>query len=212
MVEHGSNYVCEKAVPTTTQAQPTCTFKTGTMILQQPVSHEQLAKLLKNGKTDLLDKFISNKTRRPFKAFLVWDAAAGKVAFAFEPRADGKTAPLRRGAATAAKPAKAPASKTTGKSAVSKAPKATKAAAAKKPRAPAVGTLKPSPALAAVIGEDLTTRPQALKKLWDYIKAQQLQDPADKRTIVADAKLRPVLGEDRVNMFALAGLIGKHVG
>ena len=212
VVEHGSNYVCEKAVPTTTQAQPTCTFKTGTMILQQPVSHEQLAKLLKNGKTDLLDKFISNKTRRPFKAFLVWDAAAGKVAFAFEPRADGKTAPLRRGAATAAKPAKAPASKTTGKSAVSKAPKATKAAAAKKPRAPAVGTLKPSPALAAVIGEDLTTRPQALKKLWDYIKAHQLQDPADKRTIVADAKLRPVLGEDRVNMFALAGLIGKHVG
>ena len=212
VVEHGSNYVCEKAVPTTTQPQPTCTFKTGTMILQQPVSHEQLAKLLKNGKTDLLDKFISNKTRRPFKAFLVWDAAAGKVAFAFEPRADGRAAKPRTSSAAPAKAKTAKASKAATQTSISKATKTTKTPVAKKPRAPAVGTLKPSAALAAVIGEDLTTRPQALKKLWDYIKAHQLQDPADKRMIVADAHLRPVLGEDRVNMFALAGLIGKHVG
>ena len=50
-----------------------------------------------------------------------------------------------------------------------------------------------------------------MKKIWDYIKAQNLQDPKDKRTIVADDKLRAVLGADSVNMFAIAGIIGKHV-
>ena len=91
VVEYGSNYVCEKAVPTLEQTTPTCKFKTGSIILQQPITHEQLAKLLETGKTDLLDKFISNRTRRAFKAFLVWDADAGKVGFEFEPRA-GKDA------------------------------------------------------------------------------------------------------------------------
>ena len=81
----------------------------------------------------------------------------------------------------------------------------------KKPRASAAGTLKPSAELAAVIGDELVSRPQAMKKIWDYIKAQNLQDPKDKRTIVADTKLRAVLGADSVNMFAIAGIIGKHV-
>jgi len=81
--EHGTNYVCEHAVG----AHTTCDFKSGKIILQQPVSHEQLAKLLKDGKTDLLDGFVSNKTRRKFKAFLTWNAKDGKVGFEFEPRA-----------------------------------------------------------------------------------------------------------------------------
>lgn len=238
VVEHGSSYVCEKAVPTVAHPTPSCKFKTGTIILQQPISHEQLAKLLVDGKTDLLDKFISNKTRRAFKAFLVWDASAGKVGFEFEPRAGGKGAPARRGAAAAA-PAKggkaargaaadadtgksasttrkaAPAKSGAGKASTTKAgagkTSATKATATKKPRASAAGTLKPSAELAAVIGDELVSRPQAMKKIWDYIKAQNLQDPKDKRTIVADTKLRAVLGADSVNMFAIAGIIGKHV-
>ena len=212
VVEHGSNYVCEKAVPTVQQVTPSCKFKTGTIILQQPITHEQLAKLLETGKTDLLDKFISNKTRRPFKAFLVWDAAAGKVGFEFEPR-PGKAGAARGTAATraaAAKPAKAVKS-AAAKPKVTKATKAAQPAAEKKKRAPAAGTLKPSAELAAVIGDELISRPQAMKKIWDYIKSHDLQDPKDKRTIVADDKLRPVLGADSVNMFALAGLIGKHV-
>ena len=94
---------------------------------------------------------------------------------------------------------------------MTKATKAAQPAAEKKKRAPAAGTLKPSAELAAVIGDDLISRPQAMKKIWDYIKSHDLQDPKDKRTIVADDKLRPVLGADSVNMFALAGLIGKHV-
>ena len=50
-----------------------------------------------------------------------------------------------------------------------------------------------------------------MKKLWDYIKAQNLQDPQDKRSIVADDKLRPVLGADRVGMFKLAGIVSGHL-
>ena len=89
--EHGTNYVCEHAVG----AHVTCDFKTGRIILQQPVSREQTSKLLASGKTDLLDGFVSNKTRRKFKAYLVYDDKGGKVGFEFEPRP-------ARGAATAA--------------------------------------------------------------------------------------------------------------
>ena len=212
--EHGSNYVCEKAVPTLQHPHPACTFKTGAVILQQPISHEQVHKLLTEGKTDLLDKFISNKTHRAFKAYLVWDAQAGKVAFAFEPRGDGSSAP-RRGAA-ARTPAKTAGAKPAAK-AGTKAPGKTTAKAAakpatpKKPRAATTGTLTPSPALAAVIGDAPTSRPQAIKKLWEYIKAHNLQDPKDKRTIVADDKLRAVLGADSIGMFKLAGIVGQHV-
>ena len=210
VVEYGSNYVCEKAVPTLEQTTPTCKFKTGSIILQQPITHEQLSKLLETGKTDLLDKFISNRTRRAFKAFLVWDAEAGKVGFEFEPRA-GKAGAARGSAAAKTTGAKATKAVKAVKSTAAKAPKAAKPAAEKKKRAPVAGTLKPSAELAAVIGDELISRPQAMKKIWDYIKTHNLQDPKDKRTIVADAKLRPVLGADSVNMFALAGLIGRHV-
>jgi DNA topoisomerase-3 len=50
-----------------------------------------------------------------------------------------------------------------------------------------------------------------MKLLWDYIKAQQLQDPQDKRTIRADAKLKPIFGADSVGMFKLAGIVGAHL-
>jgi len=76
----------------------------------------------------------------------------------------------------------------------------------------ACGSSDPSAALAAVIGAEPISRPQAIKKLWDYIKAHNLQDPKDKRTIVADEKLLAVLGQPRVGMFALTGLVGKHLG
>jgi len=81
--EHGSNYVCQNSVGPNT----TCDFKTGKIILTQPVSLAQVTKLLATGKTDLLDGFVSNRTKRKFKAFLAWDPKEGKVAFEFEPRA-----------------------------------------------------------------------------------------------------------------------------
>jgi len=83
--EHGKNYVCERTVPTLAQPTPTCDFKSGQIILQQPIAREQMEKLLSTGKTDLLDKFVSMRTRRAFKAMLAWDAAADKVNFEFAP-------------------------------------------------------------------------------------------------------------------------------
>jgi DNA topoisomerase-3 len=99
--EHGSNYVCSKAVPTAAQPTPSCTFKSGKIILQQPVEREQMTKLLATGKTDLLENFVSNKTRRKFKAFLAFDKKEGKVSFEFQPRA-AKAPPAKAGAAKTA--------------------------------------------------------------------------------------------------------------
>ena len=64
--ENGMNYVCEKAVGPVR----TCDFRSGAIILQQPVDKTQISRLLSVGKTELLPKFISKKTGRPFKAFL----------------------------------------------------------------------------------------------------------------------------------------------
>ncbi|MDR6764957.1 DNA topoisomerase-3 [Acidovorax delafieldii] len=204
--EHGSNYVCSKAVPTAAQPTPSCTFKSGKIILQQPVEREQMHKLLETGKTDLLDKFVSMRTRRNFKAHLAWDKEAGKVNFEFAP----SKFPPRPGAA--AKTAAAKAGKTT--AAAKKAPAkkaAAKSTAAKAPRKAAAGKA-PSAALAAVIGNEPVARPEAVKKMWEYIKAHNLQDPKDKRTIVADDKLRAVFGKDSAGMFELAGILGNHLG
>ncbi|MEY5100785.1 MAG: topoisomerase 3 [Pseudomonadota bacterium] len=107
---HGSNYVCSRAVPTLEQAVPSCDFKSGTTILQQEIAPEQMKKLLATGKTDLLEKFVSNKTKRAFKAYLAWDAAAGKVGFEFEPR-ESKYPPRKTAAAKKAPAKKAPARK-----------------------------------------------------------------------------------------------------
>jgi len=81
--EHGTSYVCEHSVG----AHVTCDFKSGKIILQQPVAREQMTKLLAEGKTELLENFVSNKTRRKFKARLAYDKKEGKVIFEFEPRA-----------------------------------------------------------------------------------------------------------------------------
>ena len=81
--EHGGSYVCEHAVG----AHITCDFKSGKIILQQPVPREEMTRLLASGKTVLLENFVSNKTRRKFKARLAYDKKEGKVIFEFEPRA-----------------------------------------------------------------------------------------------------------------------------
>ena len=207
----GKSYVCEKSVPTEAQAAPSCDFKSGQVILQQPVEPEQMHKLLQEGKTDVLDKFVSNRTRRTFKARLAWSADEGKVIFEFEPREGGRQYPPRKtSAATKSEAARARPAGAAAKKATKAATK--KAAAPKAEKTPRAGTLKPSPQLAAVIGDGPFGRGEVMKKLWDYIKAHNLQDPKDKRTIVADDKLRPILGADSVGMFKLAGLVSGHLG
>ena len=69
----------------------------------------------------------------------------------------------------------------------------------------------PSPALAAVVGNEPVARTQVLKKLWDYIKANGLQDATNKRAINADAQLLPVFGKPQVTMFELAKVVGPHL-
>ena len=207
----GKSYVCEKSVPTEAQAAPSCDFKSGQIILQQPVEPEQMHKLLQEGKTDVLDKFVSNRTRRTFKARLAWSADEGKVIFEFEPREGGRQYPPRKtSAATKSEAARARPAGAAAKKATKAATK--KAATPKAEKTPRAGTLKPSPQLAAVIGDGPFGRGEVMKKLWDYIKAHNLQDPKDKRTIVADDKLRPILGADSVGMFKLAGLVSGHLG
>jgi DNA topoisomerase-3 len=108
----GMNYVCEKQAG----AEKSCTFRTGKIILQQEISPEQVRKLLAEGKTDLLVKFISKKNNRPFKAFLV--LKDGKTAFEFPPReAKGRA----RAAKTPGEPA--PKEDFTGKESLGKCPK-----------------------------------------------------------------------------------------
>jgi DNA topoisomerase-3 len=97
--EHGTNYVCEHSVG----AHQTCDFKSGKIILQQPVSREEFARLLATGRTGLLEGFVSNRTRRAFKAFLVYDAKEGKVGFEFEPRGAKATAGKTAARKTAAR-------------------------------------------------------------------------------------------------------------
>jgi len=103
--EHGSSYVCEHAVG----ANVTCDFKSGKIILQQPVAREQMTKLLATGKTELLEGFVSNKTRRKFKARLAYDKKEGKVSFEFEPRVarPGKVPAAKSAAADTAPAAEA---------------------------------------------------------------------------------------------------------
>jgi DNA topoisomerase I len=65
--------------------------------------------------------------------------------------------------------------------------------------------------LSSICGEKELSRPDVIKKVWDYIKAHDLQDPKNKRTIVPDAKLAKVLGKEPIDMMKLAGALGKHL-
>jgi chromatin remodeling complex protein RSC6 len=68
-----------------------------------------------------------------------------------------------------------------------------------------------SPELQKVVGEESLSRPQVMKKVWAYIKDNDLQNPEDKRNIMADDNLRPIFGEDEVSMFEMTKLISSHL-
>ncbi len=82
---------------------------------------------------------------------------------------------------------------------------------ARKPNEAFMKALTPSAQLAAVIGATPVARTEAVKQIWDYIKANNLQNPKNKRNILADAKLKEVFGKEEVTMFELTGLLGKHL-
>ena len=82
---------------------------------------------------------------------------------------------------------------------------------ARKPNAAFMKPLTPSKELAAVIGSTPLPRTEVTKKIWDYIKANNLQDAANRRNINADAKLRPIFGKDQVSMFEMTKLVSQHL-
>ena len=87
-----------------------------------------------------------------------------------------------------------------------------KAKTKRKPNAAFMKAMKPSPALAEIVGAKPLPRTQVIKKMWVYIKKHDLQNPKNKRNILADAKLKAVFGgKKEVTMFQLAGIIGKHL-
>ena len=94
---------------------------------------------------------------------------------------------------------------------MAKAPaKAATKAAPKKPNALQI-PLKPSAELAAVVGAGPLPRGQVVSKMWDYIKKHKLQNPANKREILADDKLAKIFGKKKVTMFEMNKHIASHL-
>jgi chromatin remodeling complex protein RSC6 len=112
-----------------------------------------------------------------------------------------------------AKKAKKAAKKAAPKKAAKKtAKKAAKKKSARKPNAAFMAALNPSATLAAVIGNKPLPRTQIIKKIWDYIKKNKLQDQKNRRMINADDKLKVLFaGKNQVSMFDLAKIVSKHV-
>ncbi|HEX5343886.1 MAG TPA: SWIB/MDM2 domain-containing protein [Duganella sp.] len=116
-----------------------------------------------------------------------------------------------------AAPAKKPAAKPAAKKAAAPAkaaakPAAKKAPAARKPNAAFMKAMTPSASLAAIVGAAALPRTEVTKKVWDYIKKHDLQDPANRRNINADDKLKAVFGgKAQVSMFEMTKLISDHL-
>ena len=82
---------------------------------------------------------------------------------------------------------------------------------AKKTNPALMKPLQPSKELAAVVGAQPLPRGQAVKKVWDYIKKQNLQNPQNRREILADGKLKPIFGKDKVTMFEMNRYLAQHL-
>jgi|SRR5688500_16465452 upstream activation factor subunit UAF30 len=122
-------------------------------------------------------------------------------------KAAKKAAPKK--AAKKAAPKKA-AKKAAPKKAAKKA--APKKKSARKPNAAFMAALTPSAALAEVIGSKPIPRTEIIKKIWDYIKKNGLQDKTNRRMINADDKLKTVFaGKEQISMFELAKVVNNHV-
>jgi DNA topoisomerase-3 len=177
--EHGMSYICERTVG----PARSCDFRSGKIILQQEIGEAQMHKLLAEGRTDLLDGFISARTRRKFKAFLVREPG-GRIGFEFAPRpakpggdAAAKAVPARAGRGRAgsrtaedaanangdaAAPAEASAAKTASKTAPKTSAKRASGAASKTAppsRGPSTRASKAKPAAARAASAKPRSRP-----------------------------------------------------
>jgi chromatin remodeling complex protein RSC6 len=107
---------------------------------------------------------------------------------------------VKKAVKKAAAPAKKPASK-----------KATKSKVKRTPNAGFMKAMTPSAMLAAVVGAKPLPRTEVVKKVWEYIKKNQLQDASNKRMINADEKLREIFGKAQVSMFEMTKIINRHL-
>jgi len=82
---------------------------------------------------------------------------------------------------------------------------------AKKVNSAFMKPLQPSSSLAEIVGSKALPRTQVVKKLWEYIKKNDLQDKKNRRNINADAKLKPIFGKAQVSMFEMTKLVSKHL-
>ncbi len=155
---------------------------------------------------------MSNLTEDPRMAVKKKAKATKKAA----PKATKKAAPkaTKKAAAPKATAKKAAAPKATKKVAAPKATKkvaAPKVKTARKPNAAFMKALTPSALLAEIVGVKPLPRTQVVSKLWEYIKKHNLQNPKNRRNILADDKLLKIFGKKEVTMFELAGIVGKHL-
>lgn len=82
---------------------------------------------------------------------------------------------------------------------------------AEKKKSGALTTPQPvSASLAEFLGKKEATRAEVTKEIWAYIKANNLQDPKNRQTIVPDAKLGTIIGNDPINMMKMTGAVSKH--
>ena len=133
--------------------------------------------------------------------------AAGKAA---AKKSAAKKAPAKTTAKkTAAAPKKSTASKSTASKSTAK--KAAPKKSTRKPNAAFMAPLTPNASLAEVIGNKPLPRTEIVKKVWDHIKKNGLQDKTNKRMINADAKLKPLFGKSQISMFELAKIVNNNI-
>jgi upstream activation factor subunit UAF30 len=122
-------------------------------------------------------------------------------------KAAKKAAPKK--AAKKAAPKKAAPKKAAKKAVKKAAPK--KAKVKRKPNAAFMAPLTPSATLAEVVGAKPLARTEVVKKIWDYIKKNKLQDSKNRRMINADAKLKPLFGKGQISMFDLTKIVSNNL-
>src|SRR5678816_1502244 len=129
-------------------------------------------------------------------------------------KAAAKKAPAKKAPAKKAAAKKAPAKKAAAKKAPAKKAAAKKAKAPAKKRTPNAAFMKamtPSGSLSAIIGDKPLPRTEVTKKVWEYIKKNDLQDKAKRTMINADAKLKEIFKKAQVSMFEMTKLINNHL-
>ncbi len=118
--------------------------------------------------------------------------------------------PAKKASPTAAKSSAAKKT-SSAEGASAKKASAGKGASGKKVNPALMKPLQPSQELAAVVGSKPLPRPEVVSKVWDYIKKNKLQNPQNKREIMADDKLRAVFGKDSVTMFEMNKHLAQHL-